>query len=310
MRATFAHARGRATQGWHKLRWGAGIVGAGPAAVGVARLTALRLSRSSYAHAHLRCGVTVGFEVPAQVPPALVVFRTLIDPEYAFLDAIGCAGIVLDVGAAIGQFTLFAAQHDDALVHAFEPSGRNVATLQRNLAENGLVERVHVHHIALADWDGEQEFVTQGNTYLSRPDAGDAPGALAERVPVRALDGVCAELGLDRIAVLKVNVAGFEPVVLAGAQTLLARGAIAVMVLLIGERSIAWYERCAGWGYRFFFYDPAARALHELGELTLDALEHPPSPARHVLAIHEGAIADGRLGAIPIVAQRHRPRVS
>ncbi len=287
MRATFATARGRASQGWHKLRWGAGIVGAGPTAVGVARLAALRLGRTTYAHAPLRSGVTVGFEVPGQVPPALVVFRTLIDPEFAFLSEVGCEGIVLDVGAAIGQFTLFAAHQPGAVVHAFEPSGRNIATLQRNLTENGLTERVHVHHLALAGWEGEQEFATQGNTYLSRPDAG--VGAQTERVPVRTLAGVCADLGLDRIAVLKLNVAGYEPEVLAGAEPLVARGAIAVMIMLIGERSIPWYERCAGWGYRFFFYVPATGTLCELPELTLEALESPPSPARHVIAIHDGA---------------------
>lgn len=299
MLGTLAHARGRATQGWYKLSWGAGIVGAGPAVAGLARLAALRLSRRPYAHARLRSGVTVGFEVPAQVPPALVVFRTLIDPEFALLAEIGCAGVVLDVGAAIGQFTLFAAQQPGTAVHAFEPSGRNIATLQRNVSENGLADRVRVHHLALAGWEGEQEFVTQGNTYLSRPDS--CAGADTETVPVRTLSGVCGALGVPRIAVLKLNVAGYEPEVLEGAEPLLERGAIELMILLIGERSIGWYERCATWGYRFFFYEPDARALHELADLTLDSLLRPPSPARHVIAVHRDAIDGGRLAAVRIV---------
>ena len=131
-----------------------------------------------------------------------------------------------------------------------------------------------------------------------------AVGAATERVPVRTLAGVCAELGLERIAVLKLNVAGYEPEVLAGAEPLLARGAIAVMIMLIGERSIAWYERCAGWGYRFFFYEPAARTLVELADLTLSSLERPPSPARHVIAIHADAL--GVLAGTGVTVSRGR----
>jgi len=323
MSRRLAHLAGRAAQARHKLGWGARIVGPGATAAGVVRLAALRLGPDRYARVRLRSGVRIGFEVPAQVPTALVVFRTLIDPEYAFLTewanaepaepaAAGARPdqVVLDVGAAIGQFSLFAAQRPGTVVHAFEPSGRNLATLHRNLDENGLADRIVVHQLALADWEGEQQFTTQGNAYLSRPDAGPGAGADGgtETVPVRTLAGVCAELGLDRIAVLKVNVAGYEPEVLAGAVPLLARGAVEILVLLIGERSIDWYERCAGWGYRFFFYRRDTRTLHELADLSLSTLEHPPSPARHVIALHRTVLdrrgRDGDLlGAVRVAQQ-------
>jgi FkbM family methyltransferase len=315
---------GRAAQAWHKLRWGAGIVGPWAATAGVVRLAALRVSRSGYARVLLRSGVSIGFEVPAQVPPALVVFRTLIDPEFALLtdlaetslptgrDVASGGPVVLDVGAAIGQFSLFAAQRPGTVVHAFEPSGRNVASLRRNIAENDLSDRIRVHQLALSDWEGEQRFTTQGNAYLSRPDAGaggDRASLGTETVPVRTLASVCAELGLDRIAVLKINVAGYEPEVLAGAAPLLARGDVDVLIVLIGERSLRWFERCAEWGYRFYFYEPASRSLHELTDLSLSTLESPPSPARHVIAIHRTVL--DRPGAVStLINTRRRDVVS
>lgn len=299
----------RAGHGWHKFRWGASVVGFGPAAAGVVRLALLRLGTKERASVRLRSGATIAFDVPSQVPPALVMFRTLIDPEFRFLAELAEPDwVVVDVGAAIGQFSLFAAQLPGRVVHAFEPSGPNIASLERNIAQNGLTARVRIHQAALADWDGEQQFTTQGNTYLSRPDHAAVSALATETVPVHTLTDECARLGLEKIAVLKINVAGYEPEVLAGAMPMLANGTVSILILLIGERSLGWYRRCASWGYRFFFYEPDARTLHEVADLELSALEHPPSPARHVLAVHRDALTSDRFVSSRIVLRpAHEP---
>lgn len=286
---------------WHKFRWGARVVGFGPATVGVVRLLALRVGHRERAQVRLRSGATIGFDVPSQVPPALVMFRTLIDPEFRFLAEVARPDwVVVDVGAAIGQFSIFSAGLPVGVVHAFEPSGSNVASLRRNVADNGLGGRVETHQVALSTWVGMQEFATQGNTYLSRLDQ-TVPGALAsETVPVRTLAGECERLGIARVSVLKVNVAGYEPEVLGGAVPLLQSGAVSILVLLIGERSVEWYERCSEWGYRFFFYEPDARVLQEVADLRLATLQHPPWPARHVIAVHESTLASADLAAVRV----------
>jgi FkbM family methyltransferase len=299
LRATAGRLARRAVQAWHKFRWGVRVVGFWPAAAGALRLAWLRLDRSERAEVRLRSGATIGFDVPSQVPPALVMFRTLIDPEFPLLTEIAEPDwVVLDVGAAIGQFSVFAGRLPVAVVHAYEPSSSNIASLQRNIAANGLTDRTRIHQVALSDSEGEQQFATQGNAYLSRLDTGSTSPLESERVPVRTLAGECERLGLDRISVLKVNVAGYEPEVLAGAVPLLASGSVEILVMLIGERSIPWYRRCADWGYRFFFYDPSGRVLHELADLDLDTLEHPPWPARHVIAVHRDALTPDRFGAV------------
>src|SRR5690606_37801109 len=156
----------------------------------------------------LRSGSVVEFDYPSQFPPVLVMFGDLIDPEFAFLREVAEQDwTVADVGAAIGQFSLFAASLPGALVHAFEPSSRNVATLERNLARNGLAGRVVVHRLALSSADGEASFETTPQTWMSR--LSPAPGPGTEAVPVRRLSGIMDELAIGRLSVLKINVAGF-----------------------------------------------------------------------------------------------------
>lgn len=285
-----------------KLLWGARIVGAPATATGVLRLAALRLRRPERSRVRLRSGATLDFAVPSQVAPALVLFRELIDPEFAFLTAVSRPDwVVLDVGAAIGQFSVFAARLPVAAVHAFEPSPANLDSLTRNLELNGIADRVHVHRLALGDHDGEATFATAGNTYLSGlADASDVGRLQTVTVPVRRLADVVAEIGLAHVDVLKLNVAGYEPGVLAGAEPWLAAGGADVLVLLIGDESVPWYERCVEWGYHFFFYHPGERRLLPVTSFDAHTLRHPAWPARHLIALHGDAIARGLLAGVAV----------
>ena len=292
-------------------------VGAGRAVVGVVRLLALKLNRPQRASVVLASGAVMDFAVPSQVAPALVLFRDLIDPEFAFLTRVGHRDwVVLDVGAAIGQFSVFAARLPVQQVHAFEPSPENVASLHRNLELNEVVDRVQVHQVALSDHAGESLFVTSENTYLSGLQAadGDASGDVASGgdgtagrhghgavpVPVRTLDQTLDDLGLTRVDVLKLNVAGHEAAVLAGAQDLLRRGAADILVMLIGDGSIPWYERCSTWGYSFFFYHPKRGSLLPVDSFDQQSLRHPAWPARHLIGVHRDAMARGVLGPVEV----------
>ena len=282
-----------------KFAWGVRTVGLLEALRGVARLATLRWRRPPRARITLRSGPVLEYAVPAQVAPALVVFRDLIDPEFAFLRAVARPDwLVVDVGAAIGQFTTFAARLPVAHVHAYEPNAANLETLRRNLDLNGVTGRVTVHAAALAEAEGEVVFEETDNAYLSHMSSSGE----GVSVPVHTLDAEVERLGLDRVSVLKVNVAGHEPAALAGASRLLGDGRADVLVLLIGEQSLAAYEQCAQWGYRFFFFHPRRRALHPVTELTTAGLSRRPWPARHLIGVHQGAIDRGLLGSLTVVA--------
>jgi hypothetical protein len=83
-----------------------------------------------------------------------------------------------------------------------------------------------------------------------------------------------ARLSIQHAAVLKINAAGFEPSVNRGARIFLARGGADVLILLIGRESYDASCDLATIGYRFFFYHPGERRLHEVSSLNDAGLIH------------------------------------
>ncbi len=298
----------RARHGWFeavsaagKLVWGARVVGVRRTVVGMVRLVSLRLRRPPRATVRLGSGAVMEFAVPGQVAPALVLFQDLIDPEFALLAELSRPDwVVLDVGAAIGQFSVFAARLPSAVVHAFEPSPANLTTLAGNLERNAVAGRVVVHPVAVGESEGEASFSTADNAYMSGLVSDPTDSAPSVTVAVRRLTALVDELGLERVDVLKINVAGYEPGVLAGAEPLLRAGRADVLVLLIGDASMPWYERCASWGYRFFFYHPKQGRLLPVTSFDSHTLRHPEWPARHLIGVHTDAIARGVLRHVPV----------
>ena len=87
--------------------------------------------------------------------------------------------VALDVGAHVGNFSLALAElAPRAQVHAYEASPSTAHWLARNIAANGLQDRVHAHVIALAGKPGELSFVDNAhgsahNGLTAPKDAGD-----------------------------------------------------------------------------------------------------------------------------------------
>jgi len=139
--------------------------------------------------------------------------------------------VALDVGANIGFFTVHLADvvGPSGHVHAFEPFEQNVALLERSIAENRFGERVTVHRAAVGDRAGRTEMIAlelakgarnSGGAYL-RPASGDVPREhVVLDVPIVALDAV--ELPA-RVAFVKIDVEGAEPLAFRGARRLLDR---------------------------------------------------------------------------------------
>jgi FkbM family methyltransferase len=130
--------------------------------------------------------------------------------------------VVLDIGANIGNHTLaFAtvASH----VHAFEPIPCIHALLRQNVEQNALVN-VTLHALALSDSDGAAtiHMVTDGNYGAS---SFDQRSAQTEAVSVqrRRGDALLAELGVDRVDFIKIDVEAHEVYVLRGLMDMLQR---------------------------------------------------------------------------------------
>jgi methyltransferase, FkbM family len=281
----------------HKMRWGLQAVGFRNALEGSLRLLKLKVRRPIQGEITLRSGPRLQFAYPTQLPRTLVMFGDFIDPEYAFLrEIVRPDWIIADVGAAIGQFSIFAAKLPCAVVHAYEPSSINVATLRANIKQNDVCKRVEVHQIALSNESGSAIFATAGQAWMSSLSSQAQNG---ERVSVRRLSDELERVGASHLSVLKINVSGHEPEVLAGAVEVLAAGRVDVLILLLGLTSLVWYERIHRLGYRFFYYHPLCKTLYEVATFDeASVLSNIPWPARHIIAIRSDAIKAGILSSL------------
>lgn len=174
--------------------------------------------------------------------------------EYAMLEQIAKyqpTGTAVDVGAHIGNHTLFFAVACHMHVHAFEPIFGD--PLRDNITDNGLEDEVDIHEVALG---AESTFARDsGERILSRPGRDRYDGRVGEGrlevgrgpIVVRPLD----DFGIEDVSVLKVDVEGMEPDVLRGAERTI-REYEPWLFLETPERSA---ERAVGeviepWGYQ------------------------------------------------------------
>ena len=164
--------------------------------------------------AHIGANVIAGRAHDANVEAAL---RARLRPGATFLD----------IGANIGVFTGLGASlvGPDGRVVAVEPIARNVELIERMCRFNGF-SNVRVIRAAASDRAGDIALRTDATTSnAATPEAAGvrlrAETATTLDVPAVVLDDALADL--DRLDVVKVDVAGMEPRVLRGMRTLLER---------------------------------------------------------------------------------------
>jgi FkbM family methyltransferase len=183
---------------------------------------------------------------PPRVHPAVLAF-------------LGPGSVAIDIGANLGEWTVPFARAVGAAgrVLAIEPIPRSAAALEATLAANAL-RHAEVIGCAAGDRDGAAEFTVPIVT-SARSDTGTArigpaqPGNEALRVPLRALDSLVAEHGLDRLDLIKIDVEGHERLVLDGASAMLNRHR-PVLVIETGHEADgdrqAIHDRLQRLGYR------------------------------------------------------------
>lgn len=192
-----------------------------------------------------------------------VGFNLLINGVYGaaetrfILNHLTLGATFLDVGANIGCYSLPAAKKvgPTGQVLAVEASPRIVTFLHDNIQRNGL-NNVTVLSIAAWDRSGMVPFyaapVRHAGMGSLAPRFGDGPIL----VPARRLDDVLAEIRIDRVDVMKVDVEGFEAAVFRGTSNLLTSTAPPLVLFELND----WAETQAG-----FEVGAAQRVLRDWG---------------------------------------------
>ncbi|MGJ3241776.1 MAG: FkbM family methyltransferase [Opitutales bacterium] len=132
---------------------------------------------------------------------------------------------VFDVGANIGMISLLLATHprgQTCRYVAFEPEPRNVAQLERNIALNGLSDRMRACRQALSAQPGKAALFVRGTAGEGRHSLVAAEGSSGE-VEVELTTGAayCRETNTWP-NLMKIDVEGAEGEVLAGFDTVFA----------------------------------------------------------------------------------------
>lgn len=133
---------------------------------------------------------------------------------------------IVEVGANIGtQSIYFGLSPHVTKVLAIEPDPRNLGLLRRNVADNGLGEKVFVVPCAVGDFSGEADlyFVpgNQGQSSLLSQERSHA----SARIAVRPLQAILDESGVAAadVGFVWIDIEGAEPMALRSMTALLER---------------------------------------------------------------------------------------
>ncbi|WP_333688622.1 FkbM family methyltransferase [Methylococcus capsulatus] len=131
----------------------------------------------------------------------------------------------LDVGGNLGQFALLMSSAPGVFVHTFEPVSKTFQRLQANLMANDR-RNVTAWPLAICDQTGTIHMEMTSSAATNRINLTEGVA-----VPCSTLDAFCAKNQIDRVALLKIDVEGAEPMVLKGAHSLLANRAIQTVLV-------------------------------------------------------------------------------
>lgn len=139
--------------------------------------------------------------------------------EYGFGDhfVIQPNDVVIDIGANIGEFALFANRRG-ALVYAIEADDNVFRALQENVKNENIIP------VNLAIWDKTGQV-----PFYSNVDSADSsiikPSSYSRKTikEAKTLDGFARQHGIGNVSLIKCDAEGAEPEVLMGATELLGR---------------------------------------------------------------------------------------
>jgi FkbM family methyltransferase len=158
-----------------------------------------------------------------------------------FLTGQGSDFVFLDVGANQGLYSLVAARNPHCRhVVALEPVAATFELLRQNVAENGIAERATLLQAALAEREGTAQITVpaghSGVATLARGASHDKSGAQTQAVDLIDAAALDQYLRGSLPIIAKVDVEGYEHVVLAELMRLAAAGRIVAVFYEVDTR--------------------------------------------------------------------------
>jgi FkbM family methyltransferase len=230
--------------------------------------------------------IAVGDKDEDEISEAIANQTYFVSPAFHFLFTLMKPGdIILDLGAHIGTFS-FAAAALGCQVISVEASPHNVALLKATAVKNSF-NQVQIISSAVSNCSGTVEFVPGGPYGLV---ANPTINSGCITVPAITGDDLLANLGLDRVDLIKMDIEGSEIRAIEGMSQLLAREDAPPILYegnghalrFFGETSNRLIGTLERFGYRSYFVEAGQLMPVQPGDLqwicTVDylAVKHFP----------------------------------
>jgi FkbM family methyltransferase len=186
--------------------------------------TALWIGSGGRGFTHVVNG-TDRFRIDARQAPHAAAIEWEPEQYAAVMAEIRPGAHVLDVGAFNGLYALGAAMRvgNAGRVVAVEASPRTAHRLRSNVRANALERVITVVEAVCADRAGQRlVFHTSDDGSMIDSAVGGGPGSSALELPTTTIDRMVGELGL-KPSVIKIDVEGYEDLVICGAAETLER---------------------------------------------------------------------------------------
>lgn len=171
----------------------------------------------------------------------------------------------IDIGSNIGSYTVLASKAVGCQTIAIEPIPETICHLQNNVDLNGIFKQVKIHQVALGREPG-MLYMTQDQDTMNHVISGTEKGEYIE-VQVETLDKITE----DGVALIKIDVEGYESEVLAGGVRTLSDVKLqAIIMELNGSGSRYGFDEkllqqnMLEKGFLTYSYNPFARELVDL----------------------------------------------
>ena len=153
--------------------------------------------------------------------------------EALFASHLDPAGVVLDIGANIGYYSLYLLPRV-AAVHSFEPDPRVLAALRSNLAENS---NAYVHTLAVGNHIGKARFALAPDSEVSHVVSSSMKtGENSHEVDLTTIDRFVSDNRLS-VTGIKIDVEGADiDVIEGGLETLASQTPLVLTETEPGER--------------------------------------------------------------------------
>lgn len=161
--------------------------------------------------------------------------------SHLFLELIQPGNIVIDAGANFGYYTIMGGKKlgSKGRVYSFEPDTAAHELLTKNIELNKLDDIVTTYPFCLGDINGDINFnFSEESPFSGIADTGRSKIRKIDKVPIRSVDSLFKELNIPSVDAIKIDVEGFEYMVLNGAIETLKNSKSPIIMIEVSKKNL------------------------------------------------------------------------